>query len=96
MRTAAIALALVSLTSCADRGRHAREDRLLPPRQRDARCLGLSSATFANGILKTAAFDDDRDGRADRRWTYDGARLVLVESEPDASGRFTKRTEPRQ
>jgi hypothetical protein len=37
--------------------------------------------------------DENRDGAADRRLTYDGGALVLIESEPDAAGRFTRRVE---
>ena len=46
-----------------------------------------------NGGLKTAALDEDSDGRADRRLTYNGGSLTLIESAPDAAGRFTKRVE---
>ena len=31
------------------------------------------------------------DGSRDRRLTYNGAVLELIESEPDASGKYTKR-----
>ncbi len=48
-------------------------------------------STYESGVLKTTAFDDDRDGKADRRWTYKGPNPVLVETEPDAAGNFTKR-----
>jgi hypothetical protein len=37
--------------------------------------------------------DENKDGIADRRLTYNGGTLVLIESTPDASGRFTKRVE---
>lgn len=47
--------------------------------------------TYVNGGVKTASFDDDKDGRADRRFTYEGAALAFIESEPDASGAFTKK-----
>jgi antitoxin component YwqK of YwqJK toxin-antitoxin module len=49
--------------------------------------------TYENGALKTAAMDENGDGVPDRRLTYAGGALVLIESEPDASGRFTKRVE---
>lgn len=49
--------------------------------------------TYANGAVHTVAFDENRDGRPDRRLTYEGGNLVLIESEPDAAGKFTKRTE---
>jgi hypothetical protein len=49
--------------------------------------------TYANGAIRTAAFDETGDGIADRRLTYDGSTLVLIESQPDASGNFSKRVE---
>jgi len=52
--------------------------------------------TYANGAVRTSAFDENKDGRPDRRLIYDGARLVLIESEPDASGNFTKRVDVKQ
>jgi hypothetical protein len=48
--------------------------------------------TYEGGIVKTAAFDENADGKPDRRLTYTEGALVLIESEPDASGTFTKRT----
>ncbi len=51
--------------------------------------------TYADGGVKTAAFDDDGDGRADRRITYDGADLAFIETGPDASGTFRKKTAAR-
>jgi hypothetical protein len=48
--------------------------------------------TYIDGGVKTAAFDDDKDGRPDRRFTYEGASLAYIESMPDASGNFTKKT----
>jgi hypothetical protein len=38
-------------------------------------------------------FDENRDGRIDRRLTYQEGTLVLIESEPDAAGKLTKRVE---
>ena len=49
--------------------------------------------TYENGALKTAAMDENGDGIADRRLTYLAGSLVLIESAPDALGRFTKRVE---
>lgn len=49
--------------------------------------------TYENGTVRTAAFDEDGDGTPDRRLRYDGAVLVLIESAPDASGRYTRRLE---
>lgn len=47
--------------------------------------------TYAAGALKTAAFDENGDGKPDRRLTYANGQLTLIESEPDASGVFTRR-----
>jgi len=49
--------------------------------------------TYENAQLKTAAMDENGDGIPDRRLTYAEGALVLIESEPDVSGRFTKRVE---
>ena len=49
--------------------------------------------TFENGAVKTEAIDENKDGKPDRRLTYDRGALVLIESEPDASGAFTKRVD---
>ena len=49
--------------------------------------------TYANGGIKTAAFDENGDGLADRRLTYEGETVVLVETAPDQEGRFTRRVE---
>lgn len=47
------------------------------------------------GVLKTAEFDETRDGKPDRRFTYNASGfLVLIESAPDATGRYTKRVVP--
>jgi len=48
--------------------------------------------TYAGGAVASVAFDEDGDGRPDRRLTYgpNGA-LLSIESEPDASGAFTKK-----
>jgi len=48
--------------------------------------------TYIDGGVKTAAFDDDANGRADRRFTYDGATLAFIETEPDRAGNFRKKT----
>jgi hypothetical protein len=48
--------------------------------------------TFRDGALETVAFDENGDGLVDRRLTYRGSALVLIESQPDASGRLTVRT----
>ena len=41
--------------------------------------------------MKTAAIDENRDGKADRRLTYAGGTLALIETEPDASGAFSRK-----
>ena len=46
--------------------------------------------TYDKGVLTTAAFDENDDGTPDRRLTYASGRLALIETAPDASGRFTK------
>ena len=49
--------------------------------------------TYAAGQLQSALFDENSDGRADRQLTYRAGALVLIESEPDASGRFRRHVE---
>jgi hypothetical protein len=49
--------------------------------------------TYEGAVLKTATFDEDGDGRPDRRLSYRDGALVLIESAPDGSGAFTKRVE---
>ena len=46
--------------------------------------------TYQDDALRSIAYDENRDGTPDRRLTYAGSSLVAIESEPDASGRFTK------
>jgi hypothetical protein len=46
--------------------------------------------SYESGIVKSAAFDENGDGKPDRRLTYSAGVLVTIESEPDASGVFTK------
>lgn len=46
--------------------------------------------TYEGGALKAALFDENRDGVPDRRLTYERGALILIETEPDASGRFTR------
>ena len=45
---------------------------------------------YEKGVLKTATFDENKDGKPDRRFSYDKGTLVLIETEPDASGTFTR------
>jgi hypothetical protein len=46
------------------------------------------------GALAALAFDENGDGRPDRRLTYADGRLTLIESAPDAAGRFHKKVRP--
>ena len=46
--------------------------------------------TYEGGAVKTAAFDENHDGKPDRRLSYAAGTLTLIESEPDASGNYTK------
>jgi hypothetical protein len=50
---------------------------------------------YANGQLATAEFDENADGRPDRRLTYKNGELVLIETAPDASGAYTRKVEPK-
>jgi hypothetical protein len=51
--------------------------------------------TYENGVLKVVAFDETGNGRPDRRLTYAAAGRLVIESDPDPSGRFTKHVESR-
>ena len=51
--------------------------------------------TFEAGALKTAAWDENGDGVADRRFTYRGSIPTLLETDPDSSGRFMRVIELR-
>lgn len=51
--------------------------------------------TYEGGALKSVAFDENGNGRPDRRLTYGRQGSLVVETQPDASGRFVKRTEVR-
>jgi hypothetical protein len=50
---------------------------------------------YVDGLVRTAEFDENRDGRPDRRLTYRDAGLVMIETAPDASGRYTKAHAPK-
>lgn len=52
--------------------------------------------TYEDGAIRTVTFDENHDGIPDRRLTYADGRLVLIESAPDASGRFTKQVRVRE
>ena len=46
--------------------------------------------TFAREALETVAFDENGDGRPDRRLTYGPeGQLLMIESEPDPAGRYS-------
>jgi hypothetical protein len=47
--------------------------------------------TYVDGLLETAAFDEDGDGHPDRRLVYRNGMLSMIETHPDAAGRFTVR-----
>ena len=47
--------------------------------------------TYTGGLLQTASFDENGDGRPDRRLTYEAGALALIETEPDAAGRYAAR-----
>jgi hypothetical protein len=49
--------------------------------------------TYEGGALKTAAFDENHDGRPDRLLTYAGGRLAIIQTEPDAEGRYAKQVQ---
>jgi hypothetical protein len=46
---------------------------------------------YVDGGLQSASFDEDGDGRIDRRLTYREGALVLIETQPDATGKFARR-----
>lgn len=53
--------------------------------------------TFVDAAIETVAFDENGDGRPDRRLTYaENGQLVLIESEQDSSGVYTKKVEVPQ
>jgi len=48
---------------------------------------------YENDVLVTAEFDENGDGRPDRRLTYRGTELASIETEPDASGKYMRKVE---
>ena len=51
--------------------------------------------TYTGGRIATVAFDEDRDGSADRRLAYDAdGRLAAVETQPDGRGGYRRRVTP--
>jgi hypothetical protein len=51
--------------------------------------------TYERGVLKTVAFDESGSGRPTRRLVYATSARVVIESDPDASGRFAEHVEVR-
>jgi hypothetical protein len=50
--------------------------------------------TYVAGKITTVDFDENGDGRADRRLNYSsGGALTTIESEPDQSGKFTRKVD---
>jgi hypothetical protein len=50
---------------------------------------------YENGVLATAEFDEDHDGRPDRRLTYRDGALVSIETAPDGAGNYTSKIAPK-
>ena len=48
---------------------------------------------YENDVLVSVEFDENGDGRPDRRLTYRGTELASIETEPDASGQYTKKVD---
>lgn len=51
--------------------------------------------TWTAGAVETVVFDEDFDGRPDRRLSYRGTTLVTIESAPDGAGGYSQRVEVR-
>ena len=51
--------------------------------------------TYEHGILKTVAFDENGNGRPTRRLIYSSTARVVIESDPDASGRLAEHVDVR-
>jgi hypothetical protein len=49
--------------------------------------------TYEAGEIRTLEVDENHDGIRDRRLTYKNSTVVLVESEPDAAGQYTRRVD---
>lgn len=50
---------------------------------------------YVGGVVSTVEFDENHDGHPDRRLTYKDSELALIESSPDATGRYQKAVSPR-
>jgi hypothetical protein len=48
----------------------------------------------ASGAMTRVEFDENGDGRPDRRLTYRDGELIAIEDAPDASGTYTRRVQP--
>jgi hypothetical protein len=51
--------------------------------------------TYEDGAIRTVSFDESGDGRPDRRVTYLPNGGVVIESHPNATGRFVRRVEAK-
>jgi hypothetical protein len=52
--------------------------------------------TYVDNRISSVAFDENADGRPDRRLNYSsGGSLVTIESDPDGSGKFTRKVDVR-
>jgi hypothetical protein len=50
--------------------------------------------TYVDGRIASVEFDENGDGRPDRRLNYSsGGALATIESQPDESGKFTRKVE---
>ena len=46
--------------------------------------------TYADGAVRSVAFDETKDGHPDRQMSYQKGALVLIETQPDQYGKYTK------
>lgn len=52
--------------------------------------------TYIDGRIAAVAFDENTDGRPDRQLNYtSGGTLTTIESEPDETGKFTRKVDVR-
>jgi hypothetical protein len=50
---------------------------------------------YTAGIVGSVEFDENHDGRPDRRLTYVDSELTLIETAPDAAGRYQRAVAPK-
>ena len=50
---------------------------------------------YTGGLVSTVEFDENHDGRPDRRLIYKESELALIETSPDAAGRYQKSVAPK-